>query len=370
MDIVKPPTGTLVVLKDVNQAGPQSSILQTNPDYNGSTSETVYYSVHMNPRMYIAARGFAAALAGGELKPTNNASFPVGSFELKVAWVPISAIPTAKQSNYYTTMASLSTDGGKTYTNTEVALIGMHVVGVVQNHPEFIWATFEHDDLAPNYDWTANSASSTTDKLLFKKGTVSGIDGIRYSNSTNLGITPYQVFDLFQYGIPRDNTGGFMNTAQQEPADFQNVQGINQCVHSHLDDVWNNYFYNGSIWLDMDGKTPLQQTQLINSLSLSNSMDDANPGSSARGSMNCANVTMETFTQTFQSDIKSISVSNLTNCFSCHSGSSFSGDSIVSPIYLSHVFQDYLLNQQGNSTKKVEAIKLQSEKRVFMRMSK
>ena len=31
-----------------------------------------------------------------------------------------------------------------------VALIGLHVVGVVEDHPEFVWATFEHEDNAPD----------------------------------------------------------------------------------------------------------------------------------------------------------------------------------------------------------------------------
>jgi len=28
----------------------------------------------------------------------------------------------------------------------KMALVGMHVVGVVEHHPEFVWATFEHVD--------------------------------------------------------------------------------------------------------------------------------------------------------------------------------------------------------------------------------
>jgi hypothetical protein len=362
------PTGASVVLQDTAQAGPNSSILQTNPDYNSSRiSETVYYSIHMNPIMYSAGLKFASRLKNGTLPATNEASFPVGSFELKVAWVPLSAIPTAKQSAYFTTTASLSTNNGVSFTNTKVALIGMHVVGVVQNHPEFIWATFEHDDLSPDYDWKKNSASSDLDQLLFKKGNVTGINGIVYNTSTMLGQTPNQVFDLFQYGIPRNSDGSFMATSQQEPADFKNVDGINQCVKSHLKDVWANYFYNGSIWLNTDGKTPLQQAQLIDSLA--GNIGNASPGSYARGSLNCANVTMETFTQTFESNISGINVGNLANCFSCHSAQSFTGSN-VSPIYLSHVFQDYLLDQQGNTFKKTEAIKSGAEQRLMKIMQK
>lgn len=363
------PSGATVVLQDTAQAGSKSAVLQTNPDYNNGTGAMVYYSIHMNPLMYNAGLNFASMIKNGQLPATNEATFPVGSFELKVAWVPLSAIPAAKQSEYYTTTASLSTNNGVSYTNTQVALIGMHVVGVVQNHPEFIWATFEHDDLSPDYDWEANSASSTVDQLLFKNGSTSGLNGILYNSSTELGETPYQAFDLFQYGIPRNSDGSFMNTSQSGSADFENVDGINQCVKSQLNDVWANYFYNGSIWLNTDGKTPLQQAQLIDSLA--GNISNATPGSFARGSLNCANVTMETFTQTFESNMSGINAGNLANCFSCHSAQSFSynGDSL-SPIYLSHTFQEYLLEQQGSSFKKAEAIKSKAEQRVLKRMQK
>ncbi|MNU74583.1 hypothetical protein D3C71_640890 [compost metagenome] len=366
MDSISVPDGTTVVLQDTAQAG-SSALLQTNPNYNNGVGGKVYYSIHMNPTMYDAARLFAIGIKKGIIKPTNKEAFPVGSFELKVAWVPVSAIPKAKQSSYYTTTASLSTNAGKSFTNTEVALIGMHVVGVVQNHPEFIWATFEHDDLSPDYDWTANSASSGSDQLLFKKGSVSGIDGILYNSTTQLGNTPNAVFDLYQYGIPRNSDGTFMTTSQQEPADFQNVDGINKCVKSQLNDVWANYFYNGSIWLNTDGKDHKQQIQLIDSLGYD--ISNATPGSFARGSLNCANVTMETFTQTFTSSIDSINVNNLANCFSCHSAVKFKTQGkMKSALYLSHVFQDYLLQKQGNSLKQVEQIKAVEEQRVMKMM--
>jgi len=365
MDVVQIPAGVQVVLQDFNQAGSTSPILRTNPGYSDKgISETVFYSIHMDPKMYGAGVDFGTQLVTGKLPATNEAVFPVGSFELKVAWVPITAIPVAKQAAYYITTASLSRDGGKTFANQKVALIGMHVVGVVENHPEFIWATFEHDDLSPDYDWTANAVSSTVDQLLFKKGSGSGIDGIRFNTATQLGYTPYQVFDLFKYGVPRDNTGAFMTTSQSGQVNFDNVDGINTCVKAKLDDVWKNYFYNGSIWLNTDGTTPQQQAQLINNLGPN--IGSATPGSSARGSLNCANVTMESFTQTFTSTITDINVNNLANCFSCHRATKFGDSKTVSPLYLSHTFQDYLLRRNGTSVPKIENLKTKDEDRVRM----
>jgi len=362
MEPVTVPAGVTVVLQDIAQAGSAQAVLRSNPGYNNGNGDTVFYSIHMNPIMY----NFADSMIKKGIPATNTYTFPVGSFEMKVSWVPATAIPASKLSMYYTTTASLSRDGGKTFTNTTMALTGMHVVGVVQNHPEFIWATFEHKDLAPNYDWKANTASSSTDKLLFKSGSVSGINGIVYNTTTKLGITPYQVFDLFQYGVPVDSIGGFMATSQQEPINFSNVQGINQCVQGQLQDVWKNYFYNGSIWLNMDGTTPQQQAQIIDSLNFN--ISNGTPGSFARGSTNCANVTMETFTQTFQTSIAKVNVNTLANCFSCHHSPSFASSQNTSPLYLSHVFQDNLLAHQGNSVPKVESLKLNEERLILKRL--
>jgi hypothetical protein len=364
MGPISVPSGTTVVLQDTAQAG-SGAVLLTNPDYNNGAGTMVYYSIHMNLTMYNAGLNFAAMIKNNQLPKTNDATFPVGSFEMKVAWVPVTAIPASKRSQYYTTMASLSANNGVSFNNTEVALIGMHVVGVVQNHPEFIWATFEHDDLSPDYDWTANSANSATDQLLYKKGSTTGINGIVYDSAARHGITANKIFDLFKYGIPRNPDGSFMNTSQDGEADFQNVDGINQCVKSQLqaeNDVWANYFYNGSLWLNTDGKTPLQQAQLINSLGPN--IGSATPGSYARGSVNCANVTMETFTQTFQNTQSEINVNNLANCFSCHNAQAFPDTNHYSPIYLSHSFFDYLKDQETHSFKKTEALKAKSEQRL------
>ncbi len=367
MQAVSVPDSTLVVLQDTAQAG-SSAVLQTNPGYNSGVGGKVYYSIHMNPLMYDAAVAFEIGLKSGVIKPTNKEVFPVGSFELKAAWTPVSAIPQSKQSLYYTTTASLSTNGGKSYANTKVALIGMHVVGIVENHPEFIWATFEHDDLSPDYDWKANSASSDVDQLLFKKGSTTGIGAIKYNKAKQLGNPPNQVFDLFQYGVPLNQGGSFMtNTSQTGETEFQNVDGINQCVKSQLGDadVWSNYFYNGSIWLNMDGTTHAQQAQIIDSLG--NNMGNATYGSYARGSLNCANITMETFTQTFEkSSIDSINVNNLVNCFTCHSSSQTVNKQIItSPLYISHVFRDYVKLKQGATLKQIEEFKAIEEQRII-----
>ncbi|GAA3649128.1 hypothetical protein [Flavivirga jejuensis] len=368
MEPVVQQAGASVVLTDTIQAGFSHGILKVNPAYNSATDKalTVHYSIHTSLIMQESAEAFKAALASGKLPANNLETFPVGSLELKVSWVDVTAIPNDKLKDYYTTTAAVINKDGKTYTNTNVALLGMHVVGVVENHPEFIWATFEHNDMAPNYDWKANSASSATEKLLFAKGSTTGLDGITFIKDDK-PVLASKAFDLFQYGVPV-TASGYMKTSQSEPENFNNIKEINASVAKNLKDVWQNYFYNGSIWIDTDSLTPLQQAQKI--VKLGSSISAATPGSSARGSLNCANVTMETFTQTFQSNISDINVKNLANCFSCHSPISFAGN--TSPIYLSHIFDAYIQSSEGKSKKEIDLMKDDQHKKIseFLRTLK
>ncbi|WP_300566155.1 hypothetical protein [Flavobacterium sp.] len=348
--------GANIVLTDTEQAG-LNAVLKANPSYGGTDQIardfTVYYSIHSNAIMMKAAQNFKDSLKSGKLSPTNLRSFPVGSLELKVSWVDANTITVAKQKDFYITTAAVSTDG-KTFTNKRVALLGMHVVGVVINHPEFIWATFQHNDLAPIYDWKTNQATSADEKLLYSKGATSGLNGITWVKGSGATL-PLKPYDLFKFGVPKVPGDQYMTTCQSEPMNFDNIQTINNCVSTKLNDVWNNYFYNGSIWLNTDGLTPVQQAQLI--VSQGYGIDKATPGSSARGSLNNANITMETYTQTFQTNISDINVNTLTNCFSCHSGVSFTNNSNRSPLYISHVFEGYVRSSEGKTREEINRLK-------------
>ena len=365
MDVITPVKGASVVLSATVQAGNDHGVLQTNPAYTKKgVSETVYYSIHIDPIMKAAAEKFKDAIVNKTLSKNNLASFPVGSLELKVSWVATNAIPQEELGTYFRTTAAFKTTEG-TYETKEVALLGMHVVGVVENHPEFIWATFEHDDLAPNYNWKKGQASATTNKLLFAKGVTQGISGIKYIKDTK-PVEKYKVFDLFQYGVPRDAvTGAFMETAQNEPLNFNNIDKINTCVKASLQDVWKNYFYNGSIWMDTDGYTKKQQAEIL--VGLRGAIANGSPLSFARGSLNCANVTMETFTQTFQDNVKSINVGTLANCFSCHNASGFPSIG-GSPLYMSHIFDSYVKRAEGKKASEVEMLKAKHEVLEYQRL--
>ena len=81
------------------------------------------------------------------------------TMEIKTAWVD--AAKVASVADYITVQAEVP-NYVKVDKNTwkinathptvpkKLALVGMHVVGPVQGHPEMVWATFEHSQNAPN----------------------------------------------------------------------------------------------------------------------------------------------------------------------------------------------------------------------------
>ena len=378
LDVPAQPNAT-VVLQDSLQAG-SSGVLKTNPAFNSvnNKEETVYYSIHVSPKLKAAATKFRRELLDGTLPPDNTASFPVGSLELKVSWVSTDAIPVEERANYFITTGAIQAYKGAPFKNKEVALLGMHVVGVVENHPEFIWATFEHDNLAPNYkrstDIASNRASSTTQQLLFKAGEVKDLKGITWVKDKGVAL-PHQAYDLFEYGVPREQDGTFMKTSQDEQTNWENIVKINECVKDNLfsdedSGPWKHYFYNGSIWADMDNKNHEEQVTILNELGgdLSRAVPkkDSDLPAIARGSLNCANTTMETYTQTYQDDMASISVGNLENCFTCHNANKFHTEN-NSPLYISHIFNAYVKIGQGKTKNEIEMIKAKHEIEEFIK---
>lgn len=346
---VAPVGGQNLVLSNILQAGSQG-VLTTNSAYSGNNIEdTVYYAIYVNDILKHKADSMKAVMIDS-MNFNNSETFPVGSFELKVSWVKISALKKSDLPNYYKTTASIN---GKT---DSVALLGMHVVGVVENHPEFIWATFEHHDMAPMYDWSAATdsteavVSSTDDMLFFKKGTTTA-GGITYP--------ALNVFTMYKYGDPMvPGNNQFMNTCQAQPENHANIDSLNVCVSKSLTGVWNNYFYNGAIWINTE-HIPTLAAQADTLVALGGSLGDASPGHIARGSLAAFNITMETFVQNYTGTIYNQNVNQLTNCLSCHTAQATIkvGDQKFkdqkSPLYLSHLFRSSLSSGSGITSKSI-----------------
>jgi hypothetical protein len=100
------------------------------------------------------------------------------AIELKTSWVEASSVPDV--SKYITMMASIPVYDKSdpkhwkpTGANTTVllAMVGAHVVGSVNGHPELVWATFEHFGNVPNGAYQYNGTSGTNPKTVPQGGT-------------------------------------------------------------------------------------------------------------------------------------------------------------------------------------------------------
>lgn len=258
------------------------------------------------------------------------------AIELKTSWVETSSLPKDKIHKYVRQIMEIPTYDKSDLkhwvmtgsTTQELAMVGMHVVGSVEGHPEMIWATIEHEDNAPNatYYYT-NSDGQVTEvtgpahdtKWTFSDGTVTAKvtelavacsaspmpDGCTHKtdivSATKAAIGSSNVTRLNPWGNKqgKSNTNAISQNTQiiSLNNDFRGlVRGNNQ------GDPRQFYFLSGAIWTS-DGSIPTKEHY------------DKNTGSTI-----LANTTMETFEQS-------------TSCFGCHNtfGSSNGLD-------ISHIF--------------------------------
>lgn len=122
----------------------------------------IFYSIHINATFAAFVRKHKLNQLSALLRQPGaggiaaDLEFPPGALELKAAWKIVEA--HENPTDYYTMKARVPVlkneadevvATGATRTVT-VALLSLHVVGVIEDHPEFIWATFEHADAKGN----------------------------------------------------------------------------------------------------------------------------------------------------------------------------------------------------------------------------
>lgn len=362
-----------LVLTEKTQAG-GNGLLTTNTTY-GTSGEMVYYSIHIDSTFKTAAEGFNAMIKAQPDSVNNRQSFPVGALELKVSWVDVAAMPASDTSNYFVTNATING------TPSRVAMLGMHVVGVVENHPEFIWATFEHNGLAPHYDWAGTTTAdlpvtSPDNSLLFNSDDEANIQNITWIYGDTTPRDPNDVFSVYKYGTPVVPGGGFLTTTSQTNGqeNYDNIEHINKSVYDtltarNISTKWLNYFYDGSIWMNTDGMTHDQQITAI--LARVNNFGDVSANGPLRGSMAAANISMETYEQIQNTDtIHTSGNANLVNCLVCHGPSSFlpiaGVSNAQSATYISHIFMNYMYYNDPTKTLKATSVEAFRKMRIKM----
>lgn len=305
-------------MSSIEQAGSNGVLV----DQNG---RAVYYSTHMDP-IYFA---FTQKYFG----PDNykNAApalpYPIAATVFKASWRIVQ--PGENTGGTFTTTATidlLESDGqggikpnGQTQPGVTVALVGVHVVGVIKDHSEFAWATFEHIGNAPDLPTGMNPNSSSPvsaqNYTFYKGGTPANAsnqmpDSLTINPATQVIAPITNVFRQFAYGGATPAT----RVADIKSANQNFQTAIKEKTSNTVNPVFANYRLVGTVWI------------LANTLQPGN----GNLDSESIGSINLANSTMETFVQ-----------GSGTNCFSCHNtsgGATYPGKDIN----LSHIILDAL----------------------------
>ena len=319
----------------------------------------VYYDIRADP-------GFQAFLAAKGLHTTGDLQhgikpdwrFAPGAIELKSAWQIVD--PKAPPSNYFITKAcvpKLIIDKGQVVASTQVvpvtvALLALHVVFTLDDHPEFIWSTFEHVGSSGERD-NAPAAKSNPSQTAGDTP-VSGTDAPLYAANTppskaNTALTPAdyaahfdvatQTFDVSTpvYRLYPGSKTDADPAADQDVVDLDNAMGT-LFTAAKLPAADKRKFYQlvGAIWLDNGAALAAGQSFDLGE-------NESTEHGVLAGEGRLSSTAMESFTQ---------GVSGFPNCFSCHNTQIIKTD--VKPFKLlmapnamnvSHFMSKYLSDQ-------------------------
>jgi hypothetical protein len=299
-----------------------------NPLYDQGRN-VLYYSIWYSP---------------AECQAT-TAGFAPGTLEIKVAW----RILPAPDPTYFTMIANLPAagpSGQPVQQNVVLGLVGFHLVNWTSHHPEMIWATFEHKanaplcagtSTAPPAGWSLASPAaaqclaqhpSPDGELPAACATFDFDDPAKASGPPPITGTPDEVCELFKDGTdPGTSVNGNDNAANAAAIDQLNDALVGPgglVTRLGPDDpmaVWSHYRMTGGLWT--------KGGQASGALPVPNKQRPPDPYSPQRGSLELANVTMETYEQGASSSVP--------NCFGCH------GYTPTTPLTVSHIALKYLL---------------------------
>lgn len=319
-------TGRAVAARMLTLRGPKPVDFETDqadghPLYDQS-GNVLYYNMWYSPE---------------ECQAT-SAGFAAGTMEIKTAW---RVLPAADPS-YFTMQATLPSGDAP----VTLGLVGLHLVNWTSQHPEFIWASFEHKTNAPLCDGSDASsgwslASDAAAACLAANPQPSGGSISPNCASYDFNAPPQDVPSPTPPTGPADeicrlfangNQPGTSVNGNDNAANLAAIQQLNAALVGPngmlttlpADDpmaVWKNYEMIGGLWTKdgaASGKPPVPSKQ-----------GPADPTSPQRGSLELTNMTMETYEQGPTSAIP--------NCFGCH------GYTPETPLTVSHIADTFLL---------------------------
>lgn len=130
----------------------------TTSPLNDQNGRRVYYEVRLNEVEYNYIVSRKLYLKANQTPPINfplgdPATKEAGAVHVKAAWKILNIDGPGQKDipdHFYTAEALIYTPGKASAFLAQVGLVGLHIVHKTASRPEWIWATFEHVDNAPD----------------------------------------------------------------------------------------------------------------------------------------------------------------------------------------------------------------------------
>lgn len=359
---VKGPKPLNLKPRDLKPPGPRLTAAGDEPAQAGGgilvdqNGQILWYSAHMNDIYYQFLQKYSGMTNYSKADP--KLTFPVGAAVFKASWriVPDGQTATGFYTEKTTVPALMNSPKGGIMIdpkgkprNVTVALVGLHVVGVTEHHPEFLWGTFEQvqnaPDLADPNGYNLPTPVSPNSFTFYAANTPAN------ACNPNPAKTTLKVTDpLKQTVAPITNVFRQYATGGENAVGDQQIAAINTGAQQQMaamannppnppnppETVWANYKLIGTLWIKPDTLAP----------------NVAQLEKQGVGSIDLANATLETF---FQGPQNNFNKNPMANCFMCHN----TGGSTGTPSYpgkninLSHALLDTLTSSA--KTKKAPA---------------
>ncbi|MFC3032178.1 mannan-binding lectin [Pseudoalteromonas fenneropenaei] len=270
-------------------------------------------------------------------KIKNATNFPGGTTELKTAWRVLD-ISDKNIGNYLIWHKPPGLPKPKENEKEKVlALIGFHFAIATPNHPEFIWATFEHNSNAPDCNkpaqtngWSFTSTQCATALQTGDNTAMSKCMNQAKPNDTLTGV-PTEICRVYPNGTDPSDLKAGENVAD--------ITSMNTSVKNQVTGamaVLKNYFNVGSIWVSDISK----DSTLVTEVNGKTQGDISNQ----RGSLRLANTVAETTFQWVDTNAET-NGGFASNCFGCHSyeGTADIKNKNTTSGLLSHIFDDIVV---------------------------